>query len=288
VVKLGDFEFLDQFSLAGATASIARLNDRPGDELIVEGVVVRDKATQQQKRINARFRWFPSSQSFGMVGTETIAEVSSVHALFSSLLASLSAQLSGVVTAASARALPSTQAFFEEPEPGQEVAGIGVIRGWAFPQEGDTSLREVWLSIDGQPAGPIPCCADRADVAAAFPDNPNALHSGWGMAFNYGLLSPGRHTIGIETEILAGADQSLTHSVWVVRPGGFEFLDQFDLSEATAQIVQVHPWAQPSREEIRITGVHVRDKASQQSRVVSVRLHWFQSSQGFGIVASTS
>jgi len=290
VVKPGDFEFLDQFSLAEATASLARLNDRPGDELIVEGVVVRDKVTQQQKRINARFRWFESSQSFGMVGAETVAEMSSLRSLFSSLLASLSVRLSGITAVANAQGDPRSpfpQAHFEEPEPSQEVSGIGAIRGWAFYLQGNTPLKEVWLSIDGQPAGTIPCCSERADVAAAFPDNPNALHSGWGMAFNYGLLSPGRHTLEVEPVKLDGVYQFFSHSVWVVQPGGFEFLDQFDLSGATARVVQVHPWSLPDREEIRLEGVKVRDKATQQTKVLDVHLRWFESTQGFGIVASS-
>ena len=278
VVKPGDFEYLDRFDLSQATASIQ------GDELTVNGVIVRDKASQQQKQINARFRWFVNSQSFEMVGAETVAEVSSLHSLLSSLLASLSASFSGVTTVANAQVglrSPFPQAFFEEPALGQEVSGIGVIRGWAF-------LKEVWLSIDGQPAGTIPCCADRADVAAAFPDNPNALHSGWGMVFNYGLLSPGRrHTIGIQVGTFDGVVVSLNHPVIVVRPGGFEFLDQFDLSEATAQIVRVHHWSLPDSEEIRLEGVKVRDKASQQEKVITVHLRWFVSSKALGIVSSS-
>jgi hypothetical protein len=282
VVKPGDFEYIDRFDLSQAIASIQ------GDELTVNGVVVRDKASQQQKQINARFRWFENSQSFGMVGAETVADISTLHSSFSSLLASLSAYFPGesmaVANAQGGIPSPFPQASFEEPEPGQEVSGIGVIRGWAFYQEGDRSLEEVWLSIDDQPAGTLPCCSDRADVAAAFPESSNALHSGWGGVFNYGLLSSGPHTITVEPVQLAGADLSFRNSVWVVRPGDFEFLDQFDLSNATAQVVAVQPWGLANSEEIHLEGVRIRDKASRQEQVIPVHLRWFVSSQTLGLV----
>ncbi len=65
VVKSGEFEFLDQFDFSRATARISR------DELVVEGIVVRDKATQRQKTINARFRWFTSPVPGGPTGSPT-------------------------------------------------------------------------------------------------------------------------------------------------------------------------------------------------------------------------
>jgi hypothetical protein len=140
--------------------------------------------------------------------------------------------------------------------------------------------------IDGQPAGTIPCCSGRADVAAAFPDNPDALNSGWGAVFNYGTLTPGRHEIEI-VQAGPGYSSSLSHMVWVVRPGGFEFIDQVDLSQATAQIVRVHPWSLPEDDEIHLEGVNVRDKATGQTKIISISLRWFQHSQALGVVAAS-
>jgi len=40
-------------------------------------------------------------------------------------------------------------------------------------------------------------------------------------------------------------------------------------------------------EEIVLSGMEVRDKASQQLKVIEVRLRWFQHSQALGIVASS-
>jgi len=59
--------------------------------------------------------------------------------------------------------------------------------------------------------------------------------------------------------------------------GGFAFLDQFNLAGATAQI---------QGEDIVLSGVQVRDKASQQSKSVAVQLRWLQSAQALGIVAA--
>ena len=73
----------------------------------------------------------------------------------------------------------------------------------------------------------------------------------------------------------------------MVKVGDFEFLDQFDLSAASAGIVQRHPWALAQEiEEILVEGVRVRDKASQQTKVVDLSLRWTQSSQALEIVAS--
>ena len=282
VVKPGDFEYIDRFDLSQAIASIQ------DNELTVNGIIVRDQASQQQKQINTRFRWFENLQAFGLVEAETVAQVSSLPSLFSSLLASLSALFSGgVTTVANAQVgapFPFPQTSFEEPAPGQQVSGIGAVRGWAFYPQGNTPLEKVWLSIDDQPAGTLPCCSDRADVAAAFPESPNALHSGWGGVFNYGRLSSGPHTITVEPVQLGGYDLSFSNSVWVVRPGDFEFLDQFDLSNATAQVITVNPWGLADSKEIHLEGVRIRDKASQQEKVITANLRWFVSSQTLGLV----
>jgi Tol biopolymer transport system component len=278
VVRPGDFEYLDQLSFARATARIA------GDKLILEGVEVRDKTTQQQKQVDVRYRWFTNSQSLQAVEAVTMTTLSSSRSFFAELFAAPSARFIGLPTVAAARAAPGLVQAFESPEENQVASGIGIIRGWAFADAPDAAIREIRLMIDGQPGSVVPCCTPRGDVAASYPENPSALNSGWGLTVNYGNLPEGPHTIGVRLEDSTGASLALDRNVRMVKIGGSEFLDQFDLSGATAQIV--HPWG--GGDEIIVDGVRVRDKASQQSRVVSVRLHWFQSSQGFGIVASTS
>lgn len=271
VVKPGNFEFLDQFTLAGATARIE------GDQLVVEGAVVRDKASQQQKTINARYRWFTSSQSLQTIEAVTIGTAFSSQSFFSEMFAALSEWLLGLSGATTAQASPGIVRSFEGPEANQVVSGVGVIRGWAFTDTPGASLNEVRLVIDGTPSNFIPCCSQRGDVAAAFPSNPNALNSGWGFTINYGNLPAGSHTLGLRLGDSIGASLTDNHGVTVVKIGSFEFLDQFNLSGTTVQI---------QGEEIVLSGVQVRDKASQQTRVVTVRLRWLQSAQALGIVAA--
>src|SRR5713226_444231 len=143
---------------------------------------------------------------------------------------------SPLLTPRSAQA--AIMAFFESPETGP-VSGIAVIRGWAFDTQAGVQISRVELFIDDARIGNAPCCSVRGDVQAAFPQFPiaNTGNSGWGTTFNWGLLSPGAHTVRVEIRSTAGELFSTeTRTVTVVSPGDFEFLDRFDLSRATASI----------------------------------------------------
>jgi hypothetical protein len=272
VVKPGDFEFLDQFDLSHARVSIV------GDELVVERVVVRDKVSQQKKEIDGRFRWFSSSQSLGMVEAVTKQEVSSAWSLFVWLFSPFVTALEGVSTPTGAYAAPGLFATFESPEEVQAVSGIGLSRGWAFAEQPGDYVAEVGFLIDGTLGILVPCCSTRADVAAAFPAFPNALNSGWGITFNYGVLSSGFHMLGVQIRSSAGDLLTLSRGMTVVRLGDFEFLDQFDLSNATAKV--------QDGTLIVVQRVKIRDKVSGQNKVVDVFLQWMQSIQALEIVAS--
>jgi hypothetical protein len=279
VVKPGDFAFLDRFDLTGASASIA------GEELFVDGIVIRDKGTQQQKQISARFRWFTNSQSFGMARTETLSQFSSARSLPSSWGTALYARLKSLPSLiTSAQAAGGIISNFESPQEEQIVSGISIIHGWAFAPEAppipfhDQSLASVELSLDGAFLSPVPCCSPRPDVASAYAVR-GALESGWGLLFNYGDVNPGAHSLGVEILGRDGSMQLLHRTVRVVQIGGFPFVDQFSLSNAAAQI---------EGNDIVLSGVRVRDKASQQTKTTTIRLHWFEHSQSLGIVASSS
>ena len=70
-----------------------------------------------------------------------------------------------------------------------------------------------------------------------------------------------------------------TRTVQTVRIGGFAFVEyQCDLSSATARI---------EGEEIILSGVLVRDKATQHTKTITVRVHWVQDLQSLGIIASS-
>src|SRR5262245_2963574 len=88
-------------------------------------------------------------------------------------------------------------AALESPQNGQAASGIAIIRGWAFATQAGIQISSVELFIDGVRGGNIPCCSERADVQAAFPQFPafNTFNSGWGVTFNWGLVSSGIHTV---------------------------------------------------------------------------------------------
>lgn len=77
--------------------------------------------------------------------------------------------------------------------PGLDPEGISIAGGWAFsPEIGIKPLVELW--IDGEYAISMPCCSDRGDVPAVFPDAP--ILSGFAGIFNWlGLLPPGPHSL---------------------------------------------------------------------------------------------
>jgi hypothetical protein len=110
-----------------------------------------------------------------------------------------------------------------------------------------------------------------------YPSNANALNSGWGMTFNYGNLADGHHTVGVRLGDSRGASLIENHNITAMRIGGFAFVDQFDLSTATARV---------DGEQIILAGVKVRDKATQQTRTITVRLRWSLASQALAIVSS--
>lgn len=271
VVRLGDFEFLDQFDLSQASVQVE------GNDLVVKNLTVQDQATKRQKRVEARFRWFESSQSFGLIEAVTVLEFSSLSSTLSSLMGSLLGGFQNLFDPPTVQAGTGIIAAFESPQISQAVSGVGVIRIWAFAETVGVKVSSVRLMIDNQLIGNTPCCSGRGDVAAAYPGNPNALNSGAGITFNYGVVKSGIHFIEIEIETSDGAFGSFNHWVTVIKPGDYEFLDKFDISKATAGIEEG---------KILLEGVIVRDKAGQQTKTVDIRLGWIHDAQALGITGS--
>ena len=174
------------------------------------------------------------------------------------------------------------RAAFGNPGDAQPVAGITTISGWAFDTETGSHIRKVTLLIDETLRRDIPCCSERGDVPPHFPTFPaeKTLNSGWGVTFNWGLLSAGVHTLRVEIESTSGQIFSTpTRTITVVKPGKFEFLDQFDLSAAEASILG---------SQLVLKGVKVRDKASKRTKTVDVRYRWFENSQSLGAIGSVT
>lgn len=272
-VRLADFAFVDLFSLSQATVQIE------GNDLVVDEVVVRDKDSQRQARVKVRLRWLPNDQAFQIVATETIAEVASLHSVLSSALAALCEWLPSAPAMATAQSTAAILGMIESPGVGQVSAGIGVLRGWTFSGDSGATIQTIQAFVDGQPIGTLPCCSARGDVAALFPGYPLAGNSGWGAAVNYGALTAGLHTISIQVTDSREMTQTFERGIETLRIGDAVFVDDLGLTDATARI---------EGEEIVISGVHVRDQATQETHVVTLRLRWFDNSQSLGIVGSTA
>ncbi|MDA9667151.1 Ig-like domain-containing protein [Luminiphilus sp.] len=80
----------------------------------------------------------------------------------------------------------------EEPVSGEIHGGIGNLRGWAIASDGIEKV-EIWT--DGVYSFDVPYGGARGDVAGAFPDVANSAESGFSMAYSYGNLSAGAHSI---------------------------------------------------------------------------------------------
>lgn len=255
VAKPGGFEFIDQADLTTANAS------RQGQELLIEGLKVRDQATQQQRTINARLQWFQNTQALGVIGAATTAA--------SANAADASISTPKQVTTSAATAIPNAE--LESPQDGDTAAGIAIIRGWAIAEAGRT-IQRVQLFIDGAPSITIPCCSRRGDIAAAFPDEPNAGNSGFGVTFNYGDISSGVHALSVEIEDNTGALRTFTRGIVVRRPGDFVFLEQLDLANSTARI---------AGGQLVVENAVLQDRISGQSAIRNLRYRWDIPSQAF-------
>ena len=80
----------------------------------------------------------------------------------------------------------------EEPVAGEIHGGVGNLRGWAVASEGIEKI-EIW--IDGAYAFDAPYGGNRGDVRAAFSDVSDSDKSGFSLAYGYGDLTAGNHTI---------------------------------------------------------------------------------------------
>ena len=169
----------------------------------------------------------------------------------------------------------------EVPQVGQEVSGIDLVAGWAVATQVGVLIEQVELFIDGISRGTVPCRSERVDVQAALPQLPavNTLRSGWGLLFNWNALAAGEHTIRVEIQTSSGVVFSTPlRMVTVVKPGGFEFLNAFEVSGAKSRIVG---------DEIIIEGIVVRDKMGGDQKSVDIRLRWFENTQRLGVVESS-
>ena len=188
------------------------------------------------------------------------------------------------------------QVVLESPGAGQFVSGVRLISGWAFAVSDDPDNPvalpvTIQLSIDGQDYGEIPCCVDRGDVEEEH--GALALKSGFGQVFNFGELSgigegeeeraeqdQGQHTVRLEVAAEGVASKSVEHTVTVVRPGGYNFLERPSLRGAT------NPQIDTDAQEIMFQNVTFRKKNSNEKKLGELWLAWQPNIQQLGVVGS--
>jgi len=102
----------------------------------------------------------------------------------------------------------------EEPITGEVATGVANLRGWVVTLAG---INRVELLVDGVSQGNIPVGGRRVDVADNFPAYPDAINSGFSMAFNYSELNAGNHNVVVRAFDNAGNSLDQTAIFTVVR-----------------------------------------------------------------------
>ncbi|MDT8319769.1 MAG: hypothetical protein RQ826_04510 [Xanthomonadales bacterium] len=178
-----------------------------------------------------------------------------------SLIAALVFLVSGV-----SPALAAIEFKIEEPAPAAIKSGIGQIAGWAVS---DRRIVSVEAFINDIPLGNLPYGGSRQDVAAAFPELPDAGFSGWAMKWNYSLLEEGEHELRILIRDENGAASS-ANVIFYVTQFQSEFIPDPSAVETTAATVR-------SSEDGRI----VLEGARVEGENVDIELAWDTASQQF-------
>ena len=267
VVKPGGIAYATEFSLAEANARLE------SGRLVLSGVVIGNGDTGHE--IEAQYAWQTGAQGLRLVASRTLQTARDKSFGMARVLATALRWGRQVLSPARVTANDGIIAFYEAPGNRARVAGIGLIRGWAFPNDPTDEIASVSVQIDDTLRESAPCCSSRQDVALVYPDAPD---SGWGLVFNYGNLPEGEHALTVHIETEAGVVAAPeTHTVTTSRLGGYAFVDRFDLSGAEVLL---------DGEAIVLSGVKVRDAATRATQTIEVELQWSVAAQGLVIVSS--
>ncbi|RPH93447.1 MAG: hypothetical protein EHM68_15695, partial [Lysobacterales bacterium] len=173
-----------------------------------------------------------------------------------------------LLAAGAVPALAEVQFAIGEPAEGSIKSGIGQVSGWAIS---DREIVSVEAFIDGAGLGLVPYGGSRLDVANAFPQYPDAEHSGWSMKWNYALHEPGEHVLTI---VITEDDGSQTTQERLFSTTRFhaEFI-----SDPAAVRTEDALVSSPARGRLRIEGAEV------QGEIVDVELAWDRTAQQFQI-----
>ena len=270
VLTVGGFEFLDLLSLADATVRLE------GDEIVLENVRVRDQASGQEREVTLRLRWDPNAQTLSLSGAVTTAELTSLRSTLRGVLTPMWRWLARASGAREVQAGAGIVSEWESPSANALVSGVQVIRGWMFAEEVGVPLAAVRVVLDGRSATTLPCCSARGDVAAAFPDNPNALDSGAALVVNYGNLTAG-HIARLGDRSCQWRDAGVHARHYRPQDRGVRL---------PRSIRSLPGRGSSGGEEIVLTDVRVREQTSGHEQVLTLRFRWDTATQGFVLAAN--
>lgn len=164
---------------------------------------------------------------------------------------------------------PDTFALsLEEPIDGKIHGGIGNLRGWALA---DGGIERVEIYIDGKYMFDAPYGGDRKDIAAAYPNVPDAQQSGFSLAYGYSNLGVGQHTIMARAISSQGAYLEATSNFEVIafHKNFIRSTDEVDTDDASADF---------NGDEVMLNNVIIDGKE------YDLKLKWRTSEQGFEII----
>ena len=151
VVKPGGSTYADRFSLAEAEAGL------DNEHLVLGGVVLRDKETQEEHEVVARYAWQEGAQGVRLVESRTLETARVQPVALDRLLAGAAPAMGAGVVQSGQRHRQSRSLDYRRLRSARKirsrVAGIGLIRGWAFPDDVTDAIATVTVQIDDTIAG---------------------------------------------------------------------------------------------------------------------------------------
>lgn len=263
VIRVGGFSFLNSLNLLAAEANI------DGQEIVIKHVLAQDSGTAgDSKEVTVRLAWQPETQTLALIRSEN-----SGSSAQSAAVPQPPATIDRIVRAEGEA--DTILATLENPTnfASSTVGGKGLVSGWAFSNKTGVSIASVHLRVNGVNLHTIPCCTARADVANGYKDFPQALSSGFAVVVNFNELPSAKYKIGVEIRDSNGVSKIIENETTVVRLGEVPFLEEFNLSQAKAQI--------EGGFALFLDKIRIRPRGSTEVREIAARFQWQQSCQCF-------
>lgn len=161
----------------------------------------------------------------------------------------------------------------EEPATAEVYASISNLRGWALAP---TGIDKIELYIDGRYIYNMPYGGRRQDIANSYPSYPDAVESGFSMAYNYKNLTPGQHTITIRAYDTGGDYNEDTSTFTATRFNSAFISDSSSIDISSASITALNG------QSMKLSNIQA------EGSTWDITLGWNRSTQGFEIQQITA